>query len=94
MPDPRTFVWFGRHAGAQFRCRVCRRFVRATDRGVCPSCGMPPAEFTPVSTRVTGPERSGQRQPRWWRAVRWPGLGYGLLVGLPALALALRVLRC
>lgn len=89
MPDPRTFVWFGRHAGARFRCRVCRRFVRATDRGVCSTCGMPPAEFTPVTRGAGSRPPVVQGEPPSWRDLRVPGLGYAVLVGLAILTVAL-----
>lgn len=85
MPDPRTTVWFGQHAGARFRCRVCRRFVRATERGVCPSCGMPPPAFV----SVTGaPDVEAARLRR--RRLRWAAillLEIALLAGLVYAAL-------
>lgn len=66
MPDPRTISWSDHHAGARFRCRVCRRFVRATQRGVCPSCGMPPPEFTSVSGRPDeAAVQTRSRRLRW-----------------------------
>lgn len=73
MLDPRTIsrVEHGstHHAGARFRCRVCRRFVKATQSGVCPSCGMPPPHFASVAG-PTGPAaeevaRTLRRRLRW-----------------------------
>lgn len=70
MPDPRTVSWSDHHAGARFRCRVCRRFVRATQRGVCPSCGMPPPEFASVAGPVAvATEATRRRRLRWSAAL-------------------------
>lgn len=69
MSDPRMMPWFGQHAGARYRCRVCRRFVRATDRGVCPSCGMPPPDFVSVAPSARGPEPTVPRRWLRWSAV-------------------------
>jgi hypothetical protein len=78
MSDPRMMPWFGQHAGARYRCRVCRRFVRATDRGVCPSCGMPPPSFASVA------EPAPRTDPAIWRRrLRWSAA-----LGLEILALA------
>jgi hypothetical protein len=76
MTDPRMQPWFGQHAGARYRCRVCRRFVRATDRGVCPSCGMPPPSFASVAPPAAAPAA----WPRW--------LGRAVVICLNILALA------
>lgn len=79
MSDPRMMPWFGQHAGARYRCRVCRRFVRATDRGACPSCGMPPPSFASVVA-----------EPVTWTdpAVLRRRLGWSVAIGLEILALA------
>lgn len=69
MSDPRMMPWFGQHAGARYRCRVCRRFVRATDRGVCPSCGMPPPDFVSVAPTVPRSEPTVLRRGLQWTAV-------------------------
>ena len=78
MPDPRMMPWFGQHAGARFRCRVCRRFVRATERGVCPSCGMPPPSFASVAQPAASMDPAVLRRRLWWSAA----------IGLEVLALA------
>lgn len=78
MSDPRMMPWFGQHAGARYRCRVCRRFVRATDRGVCPSCGMPPPSFASVAQPGDRIDPAVLRRRLWWSAA----------VGLELLALA------
>ena len=49
----------GEHPGARFRCVVCRRFVKATERGVCPTCGFRPPTLTP----------EGEPDPRVWERV-------------------------
>lgn len=61
MSDPRMGHGMGEQPGARFRCVVCRRFVTATERGVCPSCGFRPPTLTP----------EGRPDPRIWeRAAR------------------------
>lgn len=70
MSDPRMMPWFGQHAGARYRCRVCRRFVRATDRGVCPSCGMPPPSFASrAQPRAPSDPAVLRRRLRWSAAI-------------------------
>ena len=61
MSDSRTTHGLGQHPGALFRCVVCQRFVKATERGVCPTCGFKP----PTLTRSGKPDRL-----IWNRAVR------------------------
>ncbi|MCG8422506.1 MAG: hypothetical protein MJE77_31715 [Proteobacteria bacterium] len=96
MSDSRTVHGLGQHPGARFHCVVCRRFVKATERGACPNCGFVPPTLTPpgkADPRVwrravskarqinAAPARSDTRQLRVQRA--WPWLA------LTALALIL-----
>ncbi len=48
---------------------MCRRFVRATQRGVCPSCGMPPPEFASVTRPAPREDEAAARVLR--RRLRW-----------------------
>lgn len=55
MTDPRLPPERERRTSrARFRCTVCERFVRATEYGVCPSCGLGP----PQVLHVEAPRRS------------------------------------
>ena len=81
MSDPRMMPWFGKHVGARYRCRVCRRFVKATDRGVCPSCGMPPPDFASVAQPAARADRAVlRRRLRWSAAIFLEVLALAALV--------------
>lgn len=81
MSDPHMMPWFGQHAGARYRCRVCRRFIKATDRGVCPACGMPPPDFASVAQPAARVDRAVlRRRLRWSAAIFLEVLALAALV--------------
>jgi hypothetical protein len=49
-----------RRSKARFRCRPCKRFVIATDYGVCPHCGLGP----PNAVNGGGLDRDAWRDAR------------------------------
>ena len=81
VSDPRIPAPRERRASkARFRCRVCARFVRATEYGVCPRCGVGPPEM--VDTAAPRDERAWQQV-----SASRPGPGYWVGVALFAIAI-------
>ena len=70
FPSERS-LWPGwRNPHAQFKCPVCRRFVRASAVGMCPQCGF----AAPRAPALTTAKLPGS-------PTRWPLLVLALLIG-------------
>jgi hypothetical protein len=48
VSDQRLTSPRGPYPGSRFRCLVCRKFVHASEIGVCPDCGFVPPRLLPL----------------------------------------------